>query len=168
MRRLLALGAAALLALPGAAAAHRGHASLSVVEIDAATGAVTITHRMAAHDVEPALAVIAPDAQQSLDDADALKALEAYARRVFRLWDAEGRAVGLEHKATRLAGDSVELVYVTNLPPPVQAITVDSGLLEDAHADQENQVNVRRNKITRTVLFRVGDAPQKVVFEDGR
>lgn len=154
--------------LPGAAAAHRGHASLSVVEIDAATGAVTITHRMAAHDVEPALSVIAPAAQQSLDDADALKALEAYAGRVFKVWDADGGAVALEHKATRLAGDSVELVYVTSLPPPARAITVDSGLLEDAHADQENQVNVRRSKVTRTVLFRVGDAPQTVVFEGGR
>jgi hypothetical protein len=168
VRRLLAVAAAALLALPGMAAAHRGHASLSVVEIDAATGAVTITHRMAAHDVEPALAVIAPDAQQSLDDADALKALEVYAGRVFRLWDAEGRAVTLQHKATRLAGDSVELVYVTRLPPPAQAVTVDSGLLEEAHADQENQVNVRRSKVTRTVLFRVGDAPQQVVFAGGR
>lgn len=168
MRRLLAVGVAALLALPGVAAAHRGHASLSVVEIDAATGAVTITHRMAAHDVEPALAVIAPDAQQSLDDADALKALEVYAGRVFKMWDADGRAVSLEHKATRLAGDSVELVYVTRLPPPAQAVTVDSGLLEEAHADQENQVNVRRSKVTRTVLFRVGDAPQQVVFEGGR
>ncbi|OHB27920.1 MAG: hypothetical protein A2790_14875 [Phenylobacterium sp. RIFCSPHIGHO2_01_FULL_69_31] len=168
MRRLLAVGVAALLALPGAAAAHRGHASLSVVEIDAATGAVTITHRMAAHDVEPALAVIAPDAQQSLDDADALKALEVYAGRVFRLWDAEGRAVRLQHRRTNLAGDSVELVYAAQLPAPVQAVTVDSGLLEEAHADQENQVNVRRSKVTRTVLFRVGDAPQQVVFEGGR
>jgi hypothetical protein len=168
VRRLLAVAAAALLALPGMAAAHRGHASLSVVEIDAATGAVTITHRMAAHDVEPALAVIAPDAQQSLDDADALKALEVYAGRVFRLWDAEGRAVTLQHRRTNLAGDSVELVYAAQLPAPAQAVTVDSGLLEEAHADQENQVNVRRSKVTRTVLFRVGDAPQQVVFAGGR
>lgn len=165
MRRLLAIGVAVMLTLPGAAAAHRGHASLSVVEIDAATGAVTITHRMAAHDVEPALAGIAPDAQQSLDDADALRALEAYAGRVFRLWDAHGKPVVLVHSRTKLGGDHIQMVYTARLAPPATAVTVDSGLLEETHADQENQVNVRRNKVTRTVLFRPGDAAQRVSFD---
>jgi Cu/Ag efflux protein CusF len=165
VRGLLAVALAALLAVPGAAAAHRGHASLSVVEIDAATGAVTITHHAAAHDVEPALAEIAPDAQQSLDDADALKALEAYAGRVFRLWDAEGKPVALVHKRTRLGGDEVEMVYTAKLPSPAAVVSVDSGLFEEAHADQENQVNVRRNKVTKTVVFRLGDGPQRVSFD---
>lgn len=166
MRRLLGLGLAALLALPSVAAAHRGHASLSVVEIDATSGAVTITHRMAAHDVEPALSGIAPDAQQSLDDADALRALEAYAGRAFRLWDAEGKAVPLVHKRTDLAGDDIEMVYAAQLPLAAKAaVSVDSGLFEEAYEDQENQVNVRRNKVTRTALFRPGDAPQRISFE---
>jgi len=165
VRRLLAIVAAAILALPSGAAAHRGHASLSVVEIDAATGMVTISHRAAAHDVEPALSVIAPDAQQSLDDPAAVAALEAYAGRVFRLWDADGKPVALQHRETKLAGDSVQLVYTARLPLPAQAVSVDSGLFEEAHADQENQVNVRRNKVTKTVLFRPGDAAQRVSFD---
>ena len=166
MRRLLALCAAVVaLALPGAAAAHRGHASLSVVEIDAATGAVTVTHRMAAHDVEPALAGIAPDAQQSLDDAVAVAALEAYAGRVFQLWDAEGRPVALVHQRTQLAGDGVVLVYRSQLPEPAKSLKVDSGLFEEAYADQENQVNVRRSRVTKTAVFRPGDGPQEVRFD---
>ena len=32
-------------------------------------------------------------------------------------------------------------------------------------ADQENQVNVRRNKVTRTALFRPGDEPQRIAFD---
>jgi hypothetical protein len=165
VRRLAALAAAAMLVLPGAAIAHRGHASLTVVEIDAATGAVTVTHRMAAHDVEPALSVIAPDAQQSLDDAAAVAALVAYAGGAFQVWDADGQRVVPRHQGTKLAGDSVELVYVAQLPAPARAVSVDSNLFEDAHDDQENQVNVRRGKVTKTAVFRLGDGAQRISFD---
>lgn len=165
MRRVLtAIGA--LLALSTPAAAHRGHEALTVVEIDAATGAVTVTHRAAAHDVEPALSVIAPNAQQSLDDPDAVKALEAYGARAFRLWDADGKPVVLVHRRTNLAGDDVELVYAGQMPKAAtRAVTVDSDLLEDAHADEENLVNVRRAGVTKSAEFYLGQGPQKLVFE---
>jgi len=165
VRRLAALAAAAMLVLPGAALAHRGYASLTVVAIDAATGAMTITHRMAAHDVEPALSVIAPDAQQSLDDPAAVAALVAYAGRAFQVWDADGKAVVLQHQGTKLAGDSVELVYVAQLPAPARAVSVDSNLFEDAHDDQENQVNVRRSGVTKTAVFRLGSEAQRISFD---
>lgn len=164
MRRLAALIGAAMLAVPTAGVAHRGHASLTVVEIDAASGAVTISHRMAAHDLEPALSVIAPDAQQSLDDPAAVKALEAYMARAFQVWD-EGRPITLEHRQTVLAGDKVELIYSAQLAAPARTITLDSNLLEEAHDDQENQVNVRRGRVTKTAVFRLGDAPQRISFD---
>lgn len=164
MRRLLA-GLATALALAGPAAAHRGHEALSVVEIDAATGAVTVTHKAAAHDVEPALSVIAPDAQQSLDDPAAVKALEAYGAKAFRLWDAEGRAVTLTHRQTVLEGDNVTLVYDAQLARPAASVSVDSNLFEDAHADQENQVNVRRARVTKSARFFLGADPETIAFE---
>jgi len=159
-----ALGGALLLAA-SPAAAHRGHSSLSVVEIDALTGAVTITHLLAAHDVEPALNLIAPNAQPSVDDDDALAAFVAYAGRAFRLGDAEGRPLPLTHVRTDLAGDGITLVYRARLPASAKAVIVDSNLLEETWPDQENQVNIRRSKVTRTVLFRRGEGPQRVVFE---
>jgi hypothetical protein len=165
VKLIAGLAAAALLLAPGAAAAHRGHASLSVVVIDAASGAVTITHRMAAHDVEPALPVIAPDVQQSLDDPAAVAALEAYAGRAFQVWDADGKPVALQHQGTKVAGDHVELVYVARLAAPARTVSVDSNLFEEAHDDQENQVNVRRGKVTRTAVFRLGDGSQRISFD---
>lgn len=156
----------AALALAGPAAAHRGHSALTVVEIDAATGAVTVTHRAAAHDVEPALQVLAPNAQQSLDDPDAVKALEAHGARAFTLRDAEGRAVELTHSKTELAGDNVTLVYAGRMAPAAtRAVTVDCDLLEAAHADQENLVNVRRAGVTKSAEFHLGQGPQKITFE---
>lgn len=164
MRRL-AIALAVILSA-GSAAAHRGHDALTVVEIDAATGAVSVTHRAAAHDVEPALQVIAPDAQQSLDDPDAVKALEAYGARRFRLWDANGRGVALIHVRTELAGDNVTLVYSGRMDPAATtAVTVDSDLFEDAHASQENLVNVRRKGVTKSAGFVLGQEPQTLRFD---
>ncbi len=163
MRRLV-LALAAALAFAAPAAAHRGHASLSVVEIDSATGAVTVTHRMTAHDAEPALVDLAPDAQPSLDDPEALAALVAHGSRAFILADEVG-PISLRHAETELAGDDVRLVYRGWTNPDALTFTLDSALLEHAHADQENQVNVRRNRVTLTAVFRPGDPPQTVVFE---
>ena len=75
MKRAL-LVAALVGALASPALAHRGHAGLTVVEIDPASGAVSVVHRFAAHDVEPALVSIAPEAQPSLDDPRAVADLE--------------------------------------------------------------------------------------------
>lgn len=155
MRRLALLALMTAFGLAGPAWAHRGNATLSVVEIDAATGAVTVTHRAAAHDVEPALVNIAPDAQPSVDDPEALAALVAYANQAFGLWDG-GKRVALTHVRTELAGDDVRLVYAGRLSPAARSVTVDSNLFEETHADQENQVNVRRGRITRTAVFRPG------------
>lgn len=164
MKRLSLLCAAALIAAASPAAGHRGHSSLSVVVIDSVTGAVTVTHRMAAHDVEPALVDIAPDAQPSVDDPDAVAALVAYAGRAFQLWDADGLRVPLTHAETNLAGDDVRLVYTARLRAPARALSVDSNLFQESHPDEENQVNVRRAGVTRTVVFRLGDGPERVDF----
>ena len=162
--RALLTAALLLAAAAGPALAHRGRSSLSVVEIDAASGAVTVTHRMAAHDVEPALLDIAPDAQPSVDDPDALAALEAYVGQAFVLVE-DGRRAALTHVRTELAGDDVRLVYAARLRPPARTVTVDSNLFEETHPDQENQVNVRRAKVTRTAVFRPGQAAQTISFD---
>jgi hypothetical protein len=164
MKRLLVSIAAALAAVATPVAAHRGHSSLSVVLIEPDTGRVTVYHRMAAHDVEPALVSIAPESQPSLDDPDTLRALEAYAGKAFTL-SQEGARIALAHSGTRLAGDEVELIYSGRLKPPAKAVTVDSNLFEETHADQENQVNVRRAKVTKTAVFRPGQAAQTLSFD---
>jgi hypothetical protein len=59
----------------------------------------------------------------------------------------------------------VELVYSTRLRPPAKTLSVDSNLFEETHSDQENQVNVRRAKVTKTAVFRVGQGPQTISFD---
>lgn len=165
MKILAALCAAVMVAAPGTALAHRGHASLSVVKIDAETGAVSVEHRMAAHDVEPALTVITPDAQPNLDDPKALSGLVAYIGDMFGMATASGEKVVLQYVGSDLAGDGIVLRYKGTLPQPDDAFWIESDLLEETYADQENQVNIHFAGVTKTLLFRTGDAAQEVSFD---
>lgn len=161
-RALIAAALAAALATP--ALAHRGHAGLTVVEIDPASGAVSVVHRFSAHDVEPALVSIAPEAQPSLDDPRAVAELETHLRQRFRL-DIDGAAIPVTHAATDLAGDNVRVSYAgETTDQSIAAVTIDLDFFPGVHDDQEQQVNVRINGVTRTVVFRPGSTAQTVTF----
>ncbi|HEY0600025.1 DUF6702 family protein [Brevundimonas sp.] len=163
LKRLL-LGAALAAVLASPAAAHRGHSGLTVIEIDQDTGAVSVTHRFAAHDVEPALPSIAPEAQPSLDDPRAVADLEAHLGARFRL-AVDGQAVPVSHADTALAGDHVRVQFAGQTADrDVEAVTVDLDFFPGVHDDQEQQVNVRVGGVTRTVVFRPGADAQTVRF----
>lgn len=161
-RTLLTVGLMAGLATP--AMAHRGHAGLTVVEIDPGSGAVSVTHRFAAHDVEPALPSIAPEAQPSLDDPRAVADLEAHLGARFRV-SIDGADVRVSHAGTTLAADNVRVDFAGETADrDIQAVTVDLDFFPGVHDDQEQQVNVRVDGVTRTVVFRPGSAAQTVNF----
>lgn len=162
MRRLLLALTAVLLTFGGGEAlAHRGHATLSVVVIDPATGEMTVTHHMAAHDAEPALAVIAPDEQPSLDDDIAMEAFVAHIESRFRVNDET-----LMFETRSAEGDELTLVYRGKVKTPVRAVVVEADLLPQVDASEpEFQVNVRVGKVTRTLLFRPGVGAQTAMFD---
>jgi len=163
MKRTL-LAAALMVGLASPALAHRGHAGLTVIEIDPASGAVSVTHRFAAHDVEPALVSIAPEAQPSLDDPRAVADLEAHLGQRFRL-DIDGVAVPVAHAGTDLAGDNIRVEFAGETTDrSIAAVTIDLDFFPGVHDDQEQQVNVRINGVTRTVVFRPGSTAQTVTF----
>ncbi|MCK5908548.1 MAG: hypothetical protein KAG62_01220 [Caulobacter sp.] len=158
-RAAVLLAVASLVLAPLPVVAHRGHGALSVVEIDGKTGAVTVTHRIPAHDAEPALAVIAPDAQASLDDPDAIEALKTYMAQRFAV-AVSGAPVPLVLKDMTLGADEVRLEYVGKITPgDISAeITVRAAMFADVYGDQVNQVNVRRLGVTRTLIFNGSEA----------
>lgn len=160
MNRRAALGLM-LAALAGAPAlAHRGHASLAIVVIDRAAGQVRVSHRFAAHDIEPALVAIAPDAAPSLDDPAALAALVAYVGRQFRL-----QGVTLAAGPPRLAGDDVILDLAGPLPRRLKSLTVTASLFGETHSDFSVQVNVRDGGATRTLQFHPGDGAKTLALD---
>lgn len=157
MRRLAAL--LLVLGLAAPALAHRGHASLAVVEIDAKSGAVVVTHHLQAHDVEPALVDIAPDAQPSLDDADAFRALVAYVGQRFRI-----RGVALTPAGQRLDGDMVQLRYIGRLKGKPKQLLISGALFGETWDDHATQVNIRRAGITRSLNFGAHDAEKPIAL----
>lgn len=163
MRRLwIALGVVLLVLTGGGAAlAHRGHATLSVVVIDAASGEVTVTHRMAAHDAEPALAIIAPDEQPSLDNDIAMEAFVAHIENHFSV---DGETLRFETREAE--GDELTLVFKGRVKTPVKAVVIEADLLPQIGSSiPEFQVNVRVGKVTRTLLFRPGVGAQTAMFD---
>jgi len=153
------IAAASLVLAPLPAAAHRGHAALSVVEINAKTGVVTVSHRVAAHDAEPALTVIAPDAQASLDDPEAVEALKAYMLKQFCV-AVDGKIVALTLKDLTLGADEVRFEYVGKIAPAdaTALIGIKAAMFADIYNDEVNQVNVRRFGVTRTLVFTGAEA----------
>ena len=144
------------------AAAHRGHATLSVVEIDAKSGAVTVLHRMSAHDVEPVLANIAPEAQPSIDDPEAMAALVAYVGQRFAI-----KGVRLAPAGQKLAGDTVTLRYIGRLKARPAQLLIAGALFGETWDDHLTQVNIRRAGVTRSLQFGPADPPQTLALPGG-
>lgn len=160
-RRAVLIGALALAAGAGPALAHRGHSVLSVVVIDPASGELTATHRFSAHDVEPTLVELAPDANPSLDDPAALEAFIAHIGESFRV---DGQP--LAFLGSDLRGDDVALTYRGMVATPVRAVRIVADLLPetDAGEEPEVQVNVRVGRVTRTLVFLPGDGEKTATF----
>ena len=153
-RAVALLAAVGLVLAPLPAAAHRGHGALSVVDIDVRSGDVRVSHRIATHDAEPALAQIAPDAQTSLDDPDAVEALKLYMGKRFVL-AVDGQPVALALKTMALGADEVRFEYAGKVSPPQTRaeVAVIAAMFADVYGDQVNQVNIRRAGVTRTLVF---------------
>ncbi len=156
----LLLASAAPAAAP--ADAHRGHGSLAVVEIDGKSGALAVTHVLQAHDVEPALVAIAPDAQPSLDDPDAVAALVAYLGQRFRI-----AGVALAPAGQRIAGDRVEMRYVGRLKGRPRQLLISGALFGETWADHVTLVNVRRNGVTLSLSFAASDPAKPLPLPGG-
>ncbi|KQN77712.1 DUF6702 family protein [Sphingomonas sp. Leaf62] len=149
MRGALAVLAAVAVIAP--AQAHRGHDSLSVVTL--ADGTVTVSHRFEAHDIEPALAKIAPQAQTSLDDPEAMAALRTYIERRFVL-TIDGKPVPLTYATTDLSHAEVRIDYAGRAPRKPKSVAVRSSVLTDVYRGQVNQVNVRQGNVVKSLTLR--------------
>jgi hypothetical protein len=152
MTRSLLLVLALLAAAP--AGAHRGHDALSNVVIEK-DGRVRVSHRLETSDLEPALAIIAPDTQPSLDDPDAVAAVIAYLGTRFAL-RIDNRPLTLVAAGSDLRGGVVQFDFIGKTHGSPGQLTVTSQILTDVHPAQVNQVNVRSGATVHTLTFRQG------------
>ncbi len=150
------LALVAMASLAPQAGAHRGHDAMSVVTLGE-NGAVSVSHRFEAHDLEPALAEIAPDAQASLDDPAAIEELKTYLLAHFSM-SADGVAVPLAIASVEIGVRDVRVDYAGAVPGAPKALELRSTILRDIYPRQVNQVIVRRGQNVQTLRFSGGEA----------
>jgi hypothetical protein len=157
-RRILghAMALLGLAMLSPAAQAHRGHDAMSVLTL-ADDGKITVSHRFEAHDLEPALAEIAPQAQASLDDPEAIEELKAYLLAHFSV-SADGTPVPLTIASVEIGVRDVRVDYSGTVSGKPAALELRSTILRDIYPRQVNQVLVRRGNNVQTLRFAGSEA----------
>ena len=166
MRQALHVLGALVLVLSGTgtAAAHQQKFTISSISVNQRTGMIEIAHQVPVHDAEHALVVRrtgnadihTPDIIGSQDSR------EAFARYVTRrfLLAVNGDLVAPDYVGSEITGGSLWVYQEVPAPEGTVAVRINSQILTDIWARQENRVNIGGGTDPATFIFRSGDEPQ--------
>lgn len=158
MIRVLALMLGLLVAAPIAAplSAHQQKIAISTVAVNARTDRLEVVHQVPVHDAEHALKRqgIAADIAGS---AASREDFARYVARRFRLV-ADGQPVALAYVGSEVSGGSLMVYQEAPLPRADAQLQVNSQILTDIWARQENRVNIGHTTNVRTFIFTAGAA----------
>jgi len=152
-RVLLAL-AVLFAAMP--AAAHQQKLAISTVSINPRTDRVEIVHQVPLHDAEHALrhgGVHSPDIVSSPESRQAF-ADYVTTRFPVRIGDQFAK---LTFVGSGVKGGSLWVYQEMPVLEPSQAVSINSQILTEVWARQENRVNLGGGTDVRTLIFRAGD-----------
>ena len=164
IRRLLVLLALVLAPLgAGTAAAHQQKFTISTVSLNERTGMIEIAHQVPVHDAEHAL-VVQRTGNPNIHTPDIIgseDSREAFARYVTRrfLLQIDGEVVIPDLVGSEIDGGSLWVYQETPAPEGEALIRINSQILTDVWARQENRVNIGGGTQVETVIFHAGDAP---------
>lgn len=153
----LALGLALLVAAlsPMMAAAHQQKLAVSTIALNPRTDKLEVVHQVPVHDAEHALKRqgIAADIVAS---GESREAFARYVARRFKL-EAGGKAVALTYVGSEVSGGSLMVYQEAAKPRSGASLSVNSQILTDVWARQENRVNIGRGTNVRTFVFTVNE-----------
>ena len=152
-RVLLAL-AVLFAAVP--AAAHQQKLAISTVSINPRTDRVEIVHQVPLHDAEHALrhgGVHSPDIVSSPESREAF-ADYVTTRFPVRIGDQFAK---LTFVGSEVKGGSLWVYQEMPVPEGSQTVSINSQILTEVWARQENRVNLGGGTDVRTLIFRAGD-----------
>lgn len=154
---LVLLLAAPLLHSP--LAAHQQKTAISTVSVNPRTDRLELVHQVPMHDAEHALRAQGAKSADIVGSADSREAFARYAARRFLL-EIGGQAVALEYVGSEIIGGSLFVYQDAPAPEPDAAIQVNSQILTDVWARQENWVNIGSGTQFTTFIFAAGDTSQ--------
>ncbi|WP_296718987.1 DUF6702 family protein [Erythrobacter sp.] len=161
LRRLalmIALVLAAPLALP--VAAHQQKIAISTVSVNPRTDRLEAVHQVPVHDAEHALRAQGAKTPDIVGSADSREAFARYVARRFLL-EVDGAPAAMEYVGSEITGGSL-MVYLEAPAPRANAtVRVNSQILTDVWARQENRVNLGSGTDVTTFIFSAGDGPRE-------
>jgi hypothetical protein len=165
IRRLLVLLALVLAPLgAGTAAAHQQKFAISTVSLNERTGMIEIAHQVPVHDAEHAL-VVQRTGNPNIHTPDIIgseDSREAFARYVTRrfLLVVNGEIITPDYVGSEITGGSLWVYQETPAPEGEALIRINSQILTDVWARQENRVNIGGGTSVQTFIFKSGDVAQ--------
>lgn len=169
MRQLLATLALALAGAPlvgvPAALAHQQKIAISTVSINKRTGMIEIVHQVPIHDAEHALRFKGANNPDILGDEKSREAFALYVTKRFLL-EVDGVAVQPAYVGSEASAGSL-FVY-QELPAPKSGkavLRVNSQILTDLWARQENRVNIGGGTHPETFIFHEGEDARQALLK---
>lgn len=161
-RRQLVRAALALALLPlgsTTALAHQEKITITTVSLNPRTGMIEIAHQVPLHDAEHALRF---QGMANPDIIGSVESLEAFARYIARrfMLAVNGAVVSPDYVGSETTGGNLWFYQVTPAPEGEAQVAVNSQILTDIWARQENRVNIGGGTRVTTFIFKAGDAPQ--------
>lgn len=152
-RVLLAL-AVLFAAVP--AAAHQQKLAISTVSINPRTDRVEIVHQVPLHDAEHALRHGGVHSPDIVGRPESRRAFADYVTDRFRVRVGD-RLAELSFVGSEVKGGSLWVYQEMPLPPSSADVAINSQILTDVWARQENRVNLGGGTDVETLIFRAGD-----------
>lgn len=164
LRRLVLL--CALLLAPifaGPLLAHQQKITITTVAVNPRTGMIEVVHQVPVHDAEHALTV---QGVRLPDIVGSAKSREDFARYVTTrfLLEVDGEPVALGYVGSEISGGSLMVYQEAPAPKGDVPVRVNSQVLTDVWARQENRVNLGSGTRVETFIFTAGEVAQEGVL----
>ncbi|WP_421858883.1 DUF6702 family protein [Oceanicaulis sp.] len=135
--------AVALCATASSAYAHRLHAGLTDISVNATTGELEVVHRLYTHDLHPAIGFNAIDDTELYETREGLLRLGAYAAARFSMRVEGEGPMPLRYVGAEPDGEFTFFYFVGDAPEPGASVIIDNRLLVDFLPSQSNLTNIR-------------------------
>ena len=158
---LIALLLAAPLAAP--AWAHQQKAAISTVSVNPRTDRLELVHQVPVHDAEHALRLQGAKVPDIVGSADSREAFARYITRRF-LIAVGGQPITPDYVGSEIVGGSLMVYQDAPAPASGVSVQVNSQILTDVWARQENRVNIGSGTNVTTLIFTGGDPAREALL----
>jgi len=143
------------------AAAHQQKIAISSVTLNPRTGSLELVHQVPVHDAEHALRAQGAKLPDIIGSEESREAFARYVTRRF-LIAIDGTAVTPGYVGSEISGGSLMIYQEVAAPASGAQLTLNSQILTDVWARQQNRINVGQAAGLVTLLFTAGSGPQTI------